>query len=1326
MTPYRAILSKNLFIVIAFFLFGTGYSQTQPRLIGTSTFGGGSIFSNNLDGSGFATHKTFYPEGDVPTGLIDGHDGFFYGMTSQGGSGAVGVIYKIKPDGSQFSIIHDFQGSDGSQPAGKLMMASNGFLYGMTQYGGISDKGVIFRVSPDGSGFQILKHLSDPTGMYPEGTLVEPTPGTLIGAIQKGGYATGGFGVIFSIKLDGSNYTLLHVFNESDGGGPVGKLLQLSDGLYGMTRFGGANHVGTIFKVQSDGSGFATLFSFDLTTTGFMPFGDLILGLDNQLYGMTQNSSISKVGTIFKIGRDGGGFNKLRDYNSPIVAWDFQHTSLVQDANGILYGTALSSLSDPLFNNGVLFKMNSDGSGYLELITASTPANTDFPTGELMIDANGILYGVKKGKAVYADKSDGSRVVHPAYINPSKIFSFNPSNLVNVDLKSFVSPDGGTPRGDLVSGNSDVLFGTTFSGGLSDRGVLYSINSSGSNYQPLYHFSESTGGGPLGPMYRSPSGDIYGTTSLGGSFGQGVLYRVHEDGSSYTVLYNFSDQPTGLTYYNGDFFGTTAGSLGLGHIFKVHTDGSAYTSLHTFSIATGLLASGPVTIGPDGTLYGMTSAGGSNDYGVIYSIASDGSNYTVLFEFDGNNGRGPLTSLLYGADGTLFGMSYGDLANTFHSQIFNIYTDGTNFRQMAGATGNAGVGNLIQAPSGELYGTMHSGMNAATGGTGNIFQINIEGIDFQSIHDLSWSNGIPLTTLKYADVPIEDQTISFNPLPAKNYGDLPFQLTGTSTSGLQLSYTSSDPSVATIVGNIVTIVGVGSTAITASQAGNGIFNPAVDVPQTLLVSKGNQLITFNPFPIKAVNDPPIVAPATVNSGLAITYVSSNPAVATVSGQTITITGIGTTDITASQPGNSNYNAAVDVTQTLQVDKANQVITFNPLASKAFGDPPFNLTATSSSGLPVSYISTDLTVATVSGSTVTIVGGGVTTFIASQAGNAIFNPASTVTQTMTVTKVNQTITFNPLATKTVADVPFDLTATASSGLVVSYASSNPAVATVSGKTVTITGSGVTTITASQSGSTIYNPASDVTQNLTVTKANQTINFPAVAARTLGDAPFTLTATASSNLTVVFSTASDKISIAGNQATILKSGSLTVKADQSGNANYNAAPQQSQTFCINPPKPVVTTSGSAPNFTLTSNADTGNQWYLGGIPVTSGTGKTLVPIINGSYSVTVTVEGCASLFSDAVAIIVTGDLNFQKHNAVQVYPNPAKEEVIVSLEEFDQSTPVHVILYDFQGRRLEQKQSQGQQVNLDVRAYPAGTYVIRASQQSISRTAKFVKE
>ncbi|WP_159584047.1 MBG domain-containing protein, partial [Marinoscillum sp. 108] len=416
------------------------------------------------------------------------------------------------------------------------------------------------------------------------------------------------------------------------------------------------------------------------------------------------------------------------------------------------------------------------------------------------------------------------------------------------------------------------------------------------------------------------------------------------------------------------------------------------------------------------------------------------------------------------------------------------------------------------------------------------------------------------------------QAITFEALADKTYGDAAFDLTATGgASGHAVTFTSSDETVASISGSTVTIVGAGTATITANQAGNDNYSAALDVQQTLTIEKASQAITFEALADKTYGDAAFDLTATGgSSGHVVTFTSSDETVASVSGSTVTIVGAGTATITASQAGNDNYSAALDVQQTLTIEKASQAITFEALADKTYGDAAFDLTATGgASGHEVTFTSSDETVASISGSTVTIVGAGTATITASQAGNDNYSAALDVQQTLTIEKASQAITFETLTDKTYGDADFDLTATGgASGHEVTFTSSDETVASISGSTVTIVGAGTATITASQAGNENYSAALDVTQSLTIEKASQAITFEALADKTYGDAPFDLTATGGGSGYAVTFTSSDETvaSVSGSTVTIVGAGTATITASQSGNDNYSAALDVSQSLMI----------------------------------------------------------------------------------------------------------------------------------------------------------------
>jgi hypothetical protein len=248
----------------------------------------------------------------------------------------------------------------------------------------------------------------------------------------------------------------------------------------------------------------------------------------------------------------------------------------------------------------------------------------------------------------------------------------------------------------------------------------------------------------------------------------------------------------------------------------------------------------------------------------------------------------------------------------------------------------------------------------------------------------------------------------------------------------------------------------------------------------------------------------------------------------------------------------------------------QTITFNIIPSQAVG-ATFALTATASSGLPVSFASETPLICTVSGTVANFVATGTCTIQATQAGSFTYASAMPVLQNITVASAPltaQTITFAQPAAQTVG-TPLMLTATASSELTVSFASTTQAVCTVSGTMATFLNAGTCTIQATQAGNSTYAAAAMVARSFTVNAALltvQTISFAQPGAQTVGT-PLTLTATASSELAVSFASTTPTVcTVSGTTATFIAAGTCTIQATQSGNAIYAAATPVSQSFTV----------------------------------------------------------------------------------------------------------------------------------------------------------------
>ncbi len=411
------------------------------------------------------------------------------------------------------------------------------------------------------------------------------------------------------------------------------------------------------------------------------------------------------------------------------------------------------------------------------------------------------------------------------------------------------------------------------------------------------------------------------------------------------------------------------------------------------------------------------------------------------------------------------------------------------------------------------------------------------------------------------------QTISFDPINDKNVADPEFALNGSASSELTITYTVSGPA-SLQNGNMVRLDGTeGVVTVKANQSGNENYLPADQVVITFNVTtKKSQTITFNALSSRRFDEGNFNLGAHANSSLAIAYSSSDNNIVEINGTQAVVKSAGTVTITAAQAGNDEYNAALSVSRQLVINKGQQTITFTLSQDHTLTENTLTLSGSSTSDLSIIYSSSNEEVATVEGNVVTFVGTGVTTITASQAGDARYEAAADVAQTLHI-KQAQTITFSALASVTLGDAPVQLSAQSTSGLPVTYQSSNTQVATISNNTIVIVGAGETTITASQTGNDQYGAAADQAQHLIVNKKSQTITFGSIEEKIVEDDPFTLAATSSSGLAVTYTSSNTAVAtINGNTVTITGDGETEITAMNEGNAEYNAAPSVTQKLTV----------------------------------------------------------------------------------------------------------------------------------------------------------------
>jgi uncharacterized repeat protein (TIGR03803 family) len=317
----------------------------------------GSVFRVNKDGSNFTPLWKF---GKMPNdgsnswaGVVQGIDGSLYGTTYFGGSNNLGTVFRLTSAGNggyTNKILKSFTGvnGDGANPACKLIFGTDGFLYGTTVNGGTNNTGTIFKLLPAGGSFITVRSLATASldGAHPYAGVVQGTNGMLFGTCSNGG--PNNAGVVFRISTNGTGYTNIRGFGGAgDGTNAIaGLVCDTNNTLYGVTWKGGTSGLGTLFKINGDGTSYAKLTNFTGTANvpGSLPLGSPIIGADGLLYGTTSFGGAHDDGVIYRINKGGSGYTVLHDFDfeSNVIGDGYNpHAGLVQGSDGGFYGTTL-------------------------------------------------------------------------------------------------------------------------------------------------------------------------------------------------------------------------------------------------------------------------------------------------------------------------------------------------------------------------------------------------------------------------------------------------------------------------------------------------------------------------------------------------------------------------------------------------------------------------------------------------------------------------------------------------------------------------------------------------------------------------------------------------------------------------------------------------------------------------------------------------------------------------------------------------------------------------------------------------------------------------
>jgi uncharacterized repeat protein (TIGR03803 family) len=334
------------------------------------------------------------------------------------------------------------------------------------------------------------------------------TDGNLYGVTYEGG--ANNKGSIYRVTPAGEQ-TTLHSFDGTDGWHPVCTLIQASDGnLYGTTANGTTHFGGTIYRMSLSGS-FQLIHGFDDLAGGNLAFGSLLQTPNGMLYGTTRAGGDNFAGTVFKLKMDGSGFTRIHSFSGGQQDGNSPSGDLSRAADGSLYGTTF--YGGPA-NYGAIFKI--DPNDNVTTIHTCTTATGASPYGPPIQARDGNLYGTMS----FGGGGAGRGAVYR--ITPDGTYSI---------LHTFAGSEGMKPYSGLVQGEDGDLYGSTTEQNLNQTGTVYKITTGG-DVTTLHTFSAMSnntnldGALPSGALVVGGDGNLYGSTQLGGTGGNGTVYRL--------------------------------------------------------------------------------------------------------------------------------------------------------------------------------------------------------------------------------------------------------------------------------------------------------------------------------------------------------------------------------------------------------------------------------------------------------------------------------------------------------------------------------------------------------------------------------------------------------------------------------------------------------------------------------------------------------------------------------------------------------------------------------------------------------------------------------
>jgi uncharacterized repeat protein (TIGR03803 family) len=723
-------------------------------------FDNGTIFRVSHEGSFSNLFSLSVASGDLPyASLTVGGDGTLFGTGYQGGDFGRGTVFSFSTNGTQRTLRSFSNGNDGGHLAGGVIQAEDGFLYGTTFKGGVYGYGTVFRLGTNGL-LTTLVSFDFTNGAFPIATLAQDVDGTLYGTTTQGGSA--GYGTVFKIDASGQ-FSSLYSFNGAGDGREPGAALTLgADGnLYGTTVYGGAQDRGTVLRLSPAGL-LTSMAQFD-GLHGANPAAALTQGGDGKLYGTTLNGGVANRGAIFNLGFTGAVKITSQPVSQSVFAgstvklsvavtgsypfyfqWRESGTNLPDGFNRSGTGTRVMTITNvSLADAGMYSVLVTNALGWLTSsvatlqVTSSAPIFVFQPTNQTLAPGATAVFAVKVSgnlPLTYQWQQNGTSLQDGPNLFGSDTSTLTLMRVTEADNGSYsvvVSNALGYPTSD------------------SAQLTVVPVSAPGTKLTTLSWFSGGADGGVPNELTQGTNGDFYGTTQTGGPFNYGTAFQTSTNGTfitqvSFTGTNGSSPRGALAEGTDGKFYGTTSngGTNSSGTVFVLSPEGGL-KSLYSFSDgADGSIPVAGLTLGDDGVLYGVATAGGVNRQGTAFRIAADGQLVPLHSFAGGNEGTMPDAALLEMTPGNFLGVSSRGGTNGF-GNIFRLAPDGavTPFYVFSGGMdGSAPAGGLVQGMDGNFYGVTRSNTIAGHAFYGTIFRLSPNGA-LGTLYALNFGDG---------------------------------------------------------------------------------------------------------------------------------------------------------------------------------------------------------------------------------------------------------------------------------------------------------------------------------------------------------------------------------------------------------------------------------------------------------------------------------------------------------------------------------------------------------------------------------------------------------